>query len=193
MEILLATQNEHKKAEIIEILPENLQLKTFNDFNFEGEIEETGTTFHENAFIKAKFGYDLTNIPCFADDSGLVIEALDGEPGIYSSRYAGTGSFNDNISKVLKKMENCSNRNAYFISVICWVNDQEVKYFEGKIFGTISSEISGSQGFGYDPIFIPNGYIKSFAEFSPKEKNIISHRAIALKKFTALLKNNYLK
>lgn len=193
MEILLATQNEHKKAEIIEILPENLQLKTFNDFNFEGEIEETGTTFHENAFIKAKFGYDLTNIPCFADDSGLVIEALDGEPGIYSSRYTGKGSFNDNISKVLKKMENCSNRNAYFISVICWVNDQEVKYFEGKIFGTISSEISGSQGFGYDPIFIPNGYIKSFAEFSPKEKNIISHRAIALKKFTALLKNNYLK
>lgn len=188
MEILLATQNEHKKAEIIEILPENFQLKTFADYNFEGEIEETGTTFRENAFIKAKFGYDLTHIPCFADDSGLVVEALNGEPGIYSARYAGTGSFDDNISKVLKSMQNSTNRKAYFISVICWVNNEEVKYFEGKIFGTITTEIKGDGGFGYDPIFIPDGYLKSFAEFSPKEKNMISHRAIALRRFTNFLK-----
>lgn len=188
MEILLATQNEHKKAEIIEILPDNFQLKTLADYNFEGDIEETGSTFRENAFIKSKFGYDLTHIPCFADDSGLVIEALNGEPGIYSARYAGTGSFDDNISKVLKKMKNCSHRKAYFISVICWVTKEEVKYFEGKIFGTISTQIKGAHGFGYDPIFIPDGYLKSFAEFSSKEKNMISHRSIALKKFT-----NYLK
>ncbi|TWP26622.1 RdgB/HAM1 family non-canonical purine NTP pyrophosphatase [Apibacter muscae] len=187
MEILLATQNEHKKEEIINILPQNFNLKTFNDYNFKGEIEESGKTFEENAYIKAKFGFDLTNIPSFADDSGLVIEALNGEPGIYSARYAGTGSFNDNIAKVLKNLESHSNRNAYFISVICWVFKDEVQYFEGKIHGTISENIRGENGFGYDPIFIPNGYDISFSEFPPAQKNLISHRAIALYKFTNFL------
>lgn len=187
MEILLATQNEHKKEEILSILPKNLLLKTFADYNFQEDIEETGKTFQENAFIKAKSGYELGGIPSFADDSGLVIEALNGDPGVYSARYAETGSFVDNINKVLKNMKGVKNRKAYFISVICWVNGDEIKYFEGKINGTISTEIKGGQGFGYDPIFIPDGYLKSFAEFSANEKNKISHRALALKKLVRFL------
>ncbi|PQL94237.1 RdgB/HAM1 family non-canonical purine NTP pyrophosphatase [Apibacter adventoris] len=187
MEILLATQNEHKKEEILSILPKNLLLKTFADYNFQEDIEETGKTFQENAFIKAKSGYELAGIPSFADDSGLVIEALNGDPGVYSARYAETGSFVDNINKVLKNMKGVKNRKAYFISVICWVNGDEIKYFEGKINGTISTEIKGEQGFGYDPIFIPDGYLKSFAEFSANEKNKISHRALALKKLVRFL------
>lgn len=187
MEILLATQNEHKKEEILSILPKNLLLKTFADYNFQEDIEETGKTFQENAFIKAKSGYELASIPSFADDSGLVIEALNGDPGVYSARYAETGSFVDNINKVLKNMKGVKNRKAYFISVICWVNGDEIKYFEGKINGTISTEIKGGQGFGYDPIFIPDGYLKSFAEFSANEKNKISHRALALKKLVRFL------
>ncbi|MDR2123324.1 MAG: RdgB/HAM1 family non-canonical purine NTP pyrophosphatase [Flavobacteriaceae bacterium] len=188
MEILLATQNEHKKDEILAMLPQNFRLKSFKDYNFQGDIEETGKTFSENAYIKAKFGYDLAHIPCFADDSGLVIEALNGDPGIYSARYAGTGSFDDNIAKVLENMKNISNRKAYFISVICWVNGDEVNYFEGRIHGSVSTEIKGTQGFGYDPIFIPDGSIYSFAEIKPEKKNQISHRAIALNKFMEFLK-----
>lgn len=189
MDILLATQNEHKKEEILSILPNSLRLKTFADYNFQENIEETGRTFQENALIKAQAGYNLANIPCFSDDSGLVIEALNGEPGVYSARYAETGSFADNINKVLKNMKGAKNRKAYFISVICWVNGDEIKYFEGKINGTISTEIKGEQGFGYDPIFIPDGYLKSFAEFSANEKNKVSHRALALKKFVRFLEN----
>ncbi len=187
MEILLATQNDHKKEEIIAMLPPDFNLKTFNDYNFQEDIEETGSTFEENAYIKAKFGYDFAHIPCFADDSGLVIEALNGDPGVYSARYAGTGSFADNIAKVLSEMEETENRKAYFISVICWVNGEEVNYFEGRVYGTISKEIKGAHGFGYDPIFIPDGYTQSFAEFLPEEKNKISHRAIALQKFKEFL------
>jgi len=186
MELLLATQNEHKKDEILSMLP-NLQLKTFKDFNFSGEIEETGSTFEENAFIKAKFGYDLTQITCFSDDSGLVIEALDDAPGIYSARYSNTGSFADNIAKVLKNMTGKTNRKAYFICVICLFDGKTPSFFEGKVYGTIAQEVKGSQGFGYDPIFIPDGYDKSFAEFLPEEKNQISHRAIALQKFKEFL------
>jgi len=189
MELLLATQNEHKKDEILSMLP-NLQLKTFKDFDFSGEIEETGSTFEENAFIKAKFGYDLTQITCFSDDSGLVIEALDGAPGIYSARYSNTGSFADNIAKVLKNMAGKTNRKAYFISVICLFDGKMPRFFEGKVYGTIAQEVKGSQGFGYDPIFIPDGYDKSFAEFPPEEKNQISHRAIALQKFKEFLEGN---
>ncbi|MGM5629369.1 RdgB/HAM1 family non-canonical purine NTP pyrophosphatase [Apibacter raozihei] len=190
MEILLATQNTHKKDEILAMLPSNLNLKTFNDYNFEGDIEETGLTFEENAFIKAKFGYDLSGIPCFADDSGLVIEALNGEPGIYSARYAGTGSFDDNIAKVLSNMKNITDRKAYFISVICWVNNKEVRYFEGRVYGTISNTILGKHGFGYDPIFVPEGYSNSFAEISADEKNRISHRALALDQFKKFINEN---
>ncbi|MDR1876618.1 MAG: RdgB/HAM1 family non-canonical purine NTP pyrophosphatase [Flavobacteriaceae bacterium] len=187
MEILLATQNEHKKEEIIAMLPQNFLLKTFKDYDFNGDIEETGKTFEENAYIKAKFGYDLSHIPCFSDDSGMVVEALNGEPGIYSARYAGTGDFKDNIAKVLKNMRDVAYRNAYFISVICWVSEKETRYFEGRVYGTISTEVRGVHGFGYDPIFIPNGYTHSFAEIAPEKKNQISHRAIALEKFKNFL------
>lgn len=192
MEILLATQNEHKKEEILDILPQNFKLKTFKDFNFIGDIEETGNTFEENAKIKAEFGYNLGKIACFADDSGLVIDALDGDPGIYSARYSGTGKFSNNIAKVLKNMSGIDNRKAYFISTICWINQQEEFYFEGRIYGTISEQIKGEHGFGYDPIFIPEGYNKSFAEFTAEEKNKISHRAIALDKFMQFLKTKKL-
>ncbi|MDR3272878.1 MAG: RdgB/HAM1 family non-canonical purine NTP pyrophosphatase [Flavobacteriaceae bacterium] len=186
MELLLATQNEHKKDEILSMLPD-LKLKTFKDFNFSGEIEETGSTFEENALIKAEFGYNLSQITCFSDDSGLVIDSLDGAPGIYSARYSGTGSFADNIAKVLKNMAGQPHRKACFICVICLFDGKEPRFFEGKIHGTIAEEIKGSHGFGYDPIFIPNGYDQSFAQLPAEEKNRISHRSIALQKFFEFL------
>ncbi len=192
MVAVLATNNVHKKEEIQQILPDFIILKTLEDIDFTDEIEETGTTFHENALIKAKQVFDFCKLPVFADDSGLVIQALNGEPGIYSARYAKSGIFADNIQKVLEKLNGKTNRNAYFVCVICWYNGKKPIYFEGKIHGTISENIQGENGFGYDPIFIPEGYEMSFAQLSSSEKNKISHRAKALQYFINALINNKL-
>lgn len=188
MKLLLATHNQHKKEEFSKMIPSEYELLSFDDFNIHDEIEETGKTFAENAKIKSDFGFLKTKIPCFADDSGLVIESLNGEPGIYSSRYAGTGNSSDNINKVLEKLNGIKNRSAYFISVISFTTEKGNFIFEGKIHGEILTQIQGEDGFGYDPIFKPNNYSISFAEMTPNQKNEISHRAVAFNKFNDFLK-----
>ena len=188
MEILLATHNQHKKEEIQQILGSNYQVTSLTDYHIFDEIEENGTTFHENALIKAKYCFEKTGKPSVGDDSGLVIPALDGRPGIFSARYAGAHDFEANMQKVLTEMQDMENREAYFITVMCLVNEMGKNYFEGRVYGTISKEKRGEKGFGYDPIFIPKGYEISFAEMSPEEKNRISHRQEAVAKFLEFLK-----
>ena len=188
MEILLATHNQHKKEEIAQILGKNFQVKSLTDVqNFE-EIEENGTTFHENAKIKALYCYQKTGKASVGDDSGLVIPALDGRPGIFSARYAGKHDFEANMDKVLSEMKNVEDRRAYFVTVMCLVDEHGENYFEGRVYGNIATERKGEKGFGYDPIFIPDGYEISFAEMKSEEKNRISHRFEAIKKFLSFLK-----
>jgi XTP/dITP diphosphohydrolase len=187
MELIFATHNNNKVKEVAKMLPSYLTMKSLSEINFNDEIEETGQTFEENAQLKAKTIFDKTGKNIFADDSGLVIEALDGAPGVYSHRYAGTGKDEDNIAKALKELEGKSNRKAYFISIFCLILNGEEHFFEGRINGTISTEILGENGFGYDPIFIPDGCSKTFAQMSAEEKNAISHRAKAVEKLNIFL------
>ncbi|HCC95560.1 MAG TPA: non-canonical purine NTP pyrophosphatase, RdgB/HAM1 family [Flavobacteriaceae bacterium] len=189
MELIFATHNNNKVKEVTKMLPSYLSMKSLTDINFFDEIEETGTTFEENAQLKAKTIFDKTGKNIFADDSGLVIEALDGAPGVYSARYAGTGKDEDNIAKALKELEVKTNRKAYFISIFCLILDGKEYFFEGRVNGTIATEIMGDNGFGYDPIFIPDGFSKSFAQMSPEEKNAISHRGKAVEKLNDFLTN----
>ncbi|MDM1063742.1 RdgB/HAM1 family non-canonical purine NTP pyrophosphatase [Empedobacter falsenii] len=189
MELIFATHNNNKVKEVTKMLPSYLSMKSLTDINFFDEIEETGTTFEENAQLKAKTIFDKTGKNIFADDSGLVIEALDGAPGVYSARYAGTGKDEDNIAKALKELEGKTNRKAYFISIFCLILDGKEYFFEGRVNGTIATEIMGDNGFGYDPIFIPDGFSKSFAQMSPEEKNAISHRGKAVEKLNDFLIN----
>lgn len=183
MELLIATHNEHKKEEIQQILGDDYIVKSLRDYNLHDEIVEDGLTFEENALIKAKYCYEKTGIPSLGDDSGLVVEALDGRPGIYSARYAGDHDFAKNIEKVLEEMQGVSNRNAYFTTVLCFYNEQGAFYFEGKVHGELLTENRGHQGFGYDPIFVAHGEEITFAEMNPEDKNKISHRKNALDKF----------
>lgn len=187
MELIFATHNQHKLEELQQLLNSNIRLKSLTNISFHQDIEETGKTFRENAYIKAKTIADHTQKNVFADDSGLVIEALNGAPGILSARFAGTGKSEDNIAKVLNLLENEDNRNAYFIAVFCLIFDDETHYFEGKVHGKITQEIRGIDGFGYDPIFIPDGFDKSFAEMTAQEKNSISHRYIATQQLNDFL------
>lgn len=189
MELIFATHNNNKVKEVTKMLPSYLSMKSLTDINFFDEIEETGTTFEENAQLKAKTIFDKTGKNIFVDDSGLVIEALDGAPGVYSARYAGTGKDEDNIAKALKELEGKTNRKAYFISIFCLILDGKEYFFKGRVNGTIATEIMGDNGFGYDPIFIPDGFSKSFAQMSPEEKNAISHRGKAVEKLNDFLTN----
>ena len=150
------------------------------------EIAETGTTFRENASIKSNYIYHKYHLNCFGDDSGLEIDALNGEPGVYSARYAGKqGDHKANINKVLDRLGSSENRKARFRTVISLIWNGKEHFFEGTVEGTIRHERSGSEGFGYDPIFQPDGYDITFAEMSLDEKNRISHRAIAVEKLVA--------
>ncbi len=189
MELIFATHNNNKVKEVAQILPSYLSMKSLTDIGFFDEIEETGKTFEENALLKAKIIFEKTGKNIFADDSGLVIEALNGAPGVYSARYAGTGKDEDNIAKALKELDGKTNRKAYFISIFCLILNGKEYFFEGRIDGTISTEILGENGFGYDPIFIPDGFSKSFAQMSAEEKNAISHRAKAVEKLNNFLIN----
>ncbi len=189
MELIFATHNNNKVKEVAQILPSYLSMKSLTDIGFFDEIEETGKTFEENALLKAKTIFEKTGKNIFADDSGLVIEALNGAPGVYSARYAGTGKDEDNIAKALKELDGKTNRKAYFISIFCLILNGKEYFFEGRIDGTISTEILGENGFGYDPIFIPDGFSKSFAQMSAEEKNAISHRAKAVEKLNIFLIN----
>lgn len=180
--IVFATNNAHKLDEIKEIMQGKLDVLSLKEIGFEGDIEETSDTLEGNAEIKARHIYDQYAIDCFADDTGLEIDALNGKPGVYSARYAGepTNSVK-NMEKVLMEMSEVTNRKACFRTVICLIENGKTFFFEGKIEGEISTEPKGEKGFGYDPIFVPKGYVKSFAELTADEKNTISHRALAVK------------
>ena len=186
MEFFISTGNAHKISEFKAILaPYGITLKSPKDLGVNVDVEENGTTFSENALIKAEYGYKLTGLPTIADDSGLAIEALNGEPGIYSARYAGDNATDtDKINKVLKNMLGADNRKAKFVCAIAFVGDDKRFCVEGECHGNILYSPCGENGFGYDPIFMPDGFKKSFAQLSADEKNGISHRGRALKAFT---------
>ncbi|WP_027382044.1 RdgB/HAM1 family non-canonical purine NTP pyrophosphatase [Epilithonimonas caeni] len=187
MEILIATHNLHKKEEIQQILGSEYIVTSLSDYNLNDEIIEDGNTFAENALIKAKYCFEKTGKPSIGDDSGLVVEALNGRPGIFSARYAGNHNFQKNIEKVLEEMKDEPNRRAYFITVLCFKDQDGEHYFEGRVYGNLTKEVFGADGFGYDPIFVPDDYNLTFAEMLPEEKNKISHRSEALKLFIEFL------
>lgn len=188
MELLVATHNEHKKEEIQQILGNDFTVKSLTDYSIHEEIVEDGDSFNANALIKAKYCFEKTGIPSLGDDSGLAVEALDGRPGIFSARYAGDHDFAKNMEKVLGELDGEDNRKAYFITVLCYYDENGARYFEGRVQGNILTENKGHKGFGYDPIFVPQGYDRTFAEMNPEDKNKISHRKQALDLFLDFLK-----
>lgn len=186
MKIVFATNNSHKLEEIRQILGESIEVLSLADINCHEDIPETAPTIEGNAMMKARYVYDKYGTPCFADDTGLEVEALDGAPGVYSARYAG-GEGHDseaNMRKLLHELEGKENRRAQFRTVIALIEQKDGKpvahTFEGKIEGHISDKKRGTSGFGYDPIFVPEGYEQSFAELGNEIKNKISHRARAV-------------
>ena len=188
MELLVATHNVHKKEEIQQILGDEFVVKSLTDYDIHEEIVEDGDSFNANALIKAKYCYEKTGIPSLGDDSGLVVESLNGRPGIFSARYAGDHDFAKNIEKVLAEMENIENRKAYFITVLCYYDENGPRYFDGRVHGNLLTENKGFKGFGYDPIFVPERYDLTFAQMQPEDKNKISHRKQALDLFLDFLK-----
>jgi XTP/dITP diphosphohydrolase len=189
MQLLFASSNTHKISEIRQLLPGGYSLTSLAEAGFHEEIPETADTIEGNAILKAQFMADRQPLACFADDTGLVIPALNGEPGVYSARYAGPArDANDNMDLVLKKLDGSSDRNAYFTTVIALWIDNSMQVFEGRVEGIILAEKRGTQGFGYDPVFQPLGHDRTFAEMSSEEKNALSHRGRALKKMIEFLK-----
>lgn len=189
MELIFATNNKHKLEEISEIIKGFATVKGLTEVGINEDIPETHETLEENALEKAFYIYDKYGFSCFADDTGLEIEALNGRPGVYSARYAGIGcSFDDNVNKVLSELGNEKNRKARFRTVIALVNNGKSYTFDGEVKGTIISKRIGIKGFGYDPIFVPDGFTETFAEMELMTKNKISHRARAMEKFIAYLK-----
>ena len=188
MELVFATNNSHKLNELRAIVGNRFSIISLQELNCFEDIPETGTTLVENALLKAKYVHQKFHCNCFADDTGLEIDALNGRPGVYSARYAGEHcSFIDNIQKVLLELEGVANRKACFTTVIALILEGKNYFFEGKIEGEIMEKSEGNNGFGYDPIFKPLGYHKTFAEMSDVEKNSISHRALATKKLNDFL------
>ena len=179
--LVFATNNQHKIDEAQDIVKGKLKLISLKEAGVDIDVDETETTFRGNAWLKAQAVWELTGLPCVADDSGLCVEALGGEPGVYSSRYAGeAGNHTKNNEKLLKEMEGKSDRRAFFTTVLCLVGlDDTPLYIEGRVNGVILREIQGQDGFGYDPLFCPDGDNRSFAEMSAAEKNAMSHRGRA--------------
>lgn len=190
MKILFASQNVNKVKEISKLLPNHIEIIGLKDIGFTQDIPETAETLEGNAIMKAKYLASQLDYPIFADDTGLEIEVLNGEPGVYSARYAGEDKNADkNMDLVLEKLKGESQRSAQFRTVISLEINGENYCFEGKVEGEICIERSGAEGFGYDPIFKPNGYTTTFAEMSMDEKNKISHRGLAVSKFVEFLKS----
>ena len=188
MELVFATHNTHKFREVSLLMPQQYQLLSLEDIGCREDIPETGPTLEANALIKANYVFEQYGYPCFADDTGLLIDALNGEPGVLSARYAGDQKdAGDNIEKVLKRLKGLSNRKARFETVFALKMNTYTKIFKGKVEGVILNETRGSDGFGYDPIFRPEAYQLSFAEMTMELKNKISHRAMALNQLTAYL------
>lgn len=186
--LVFATQNKNKAYEIQGLLPSTAVVKTLQDIGCDDDIPENQPDLAGNALQKARYVYEKYNVDCFADDTGLEIEALNGEPGVYSARYAGAEKSSDkNMDLVLEKLKDQSNRKAQFRTAIALILDGKEYLFEGTVKGEIRHERSGEKGFGYDPIFEPENYGKTFAEMSLEEKNDRSHRGRAIEKLGAFL------
>lgn len=191
MKLIFASHNEHKTTEIRQLLPPEIQLLSLNDLNYHDEIEESAATLEGNALLKATHVFTLFKLPCFADDSGLEVEALDNRPGVYSARYAGEPKNDDrNIVKLLDDLKESTNRSARFRTVITLILPTTSLSFEGIIEGEITHEKKGSNGFGYDSVFQPIESSVTFAQMSMEQKNTISHRALALEKMISFLSLN---
>jgi XTP/dITP diphosphohydrolase len=187
--IFFGTHNPHKLREIEQIIGELYQVKSFRDLPEPMDVEETEPTLEGNAALKARAYFAETHIPCFADDTGLEVDALHGRPGVRSARYAGPeGIAEQNIAKLLGELSGKQNRRARFRTVIAFFDGEEMRYFEGKVEGEILEAPQGSEGFGYDPVFQPEGADRSFAQFSPEEKNAISHRGKSVRAFADFLR-----
>lgn len=180
--LLFATNNAHKLEEVKQLLSGYYEVISLSDVGFEGEIPETSPTIEGNALQKARFIKQSLGLDCFADDTGLEVAALHGAPGVFSARYAGEGcSYDDNVTKMLLEMQGIAHREARFRTVIALIIGNEEKLFEGIVEGMIIQERKGASGFGYDPIFMPEGYNQTFAEMATSLKNEISHRGRAVK------------
>ncbi|MDQ3108349.1 MAG: RdgB/HAM1 family non-canonical purine NTP pyrophosphatase [Bacteroidota bacterium] len=194
MEIIFASQNQNKIREISALMPEHIHIVGLDSVGnpvFKEELPETGDTLEANALQKARFVFEHTGKACFADDTGLEIYCLGNRPGVYSARYAGEAkNADENIAKILSEMNNCENRSARFRTVIAFVNGEKEHLFEGVVEGEILKDKRGSNGFGYDPVFVPEGFSKAFAEMELAEKNSVSHRARALVKLVGFLQKS---
>lgn len=191
MKLVFATHNPHKTAEVTAILSGKFHVQNLSDLGCHTDIPETADTIEENASMKSRYVFDHYHVDCFADDSGLEIEALGGAPGVYSARYAGESkNSEDNMQKVLRQLEGETNRKARFRTVISLMLDGKEYQFEGIVNGVITHRKHGEGGFGYDPIFRPDGYELTFAELGDDIKNRISHRAIAIDKLCQFLQSH---
>lgn len=194
--LLVASNNVHKIDEIKKILNDikDLQVVSLRDENIFIDVEETADTLEGNALLKAKEVHSVSGLPVISDDTGLFVEELNNEPGVYSARYAGeNATYHDNCKKLISKLKekNLPGSPAHFTAVICYIdNSGKEKFFEGVINGKVSTEMRGENGFGYDPLFVANGMNKTFAELTDEEKNKISHRGLAIKKFAEFYKKN---
>ena len=187
--LVFATNNKHKLHEVREMLDGVVEIKSLDEMGLAGDIPETADTLQGNALLKAQWVWQRTHLDCFADDTGLEVNALGGAPGIYSARYAGPQcNFDDNVDKLLSAMEGKTDRRADFRTVICLLEGGEPTYFEGRVDGVILTERYGQEGFGYDPVFMTDRFAVSFAEMPLEVKNQISHRGLAVAKLVAYLK-----
>lgn len=190
LQLVFASNNNNKIKEIQQLVPTDIQILSLKDIGCEADIPETADTIEGNAILKANYVTEHYGYPCFADDSGLEIDALNGAPGVYSARYAGSQrNDNDNMNKVLEKLQNETNRKANFKTVIALNMNGEQHLFTGIINGEIIHEKRGTNGFGYDPVFVADGYQKTFAELTMEEKSTISHRGKALKQLVSFLQD----
>lgn len=190
MHLLFATQNKNKVKEIQSLVGEKFLIQTLTDIGFEDDIEETGKTLQENALIKARIIFEKTGKNVFADDSGLEVDALKGAPGVHSARYAGNQKDDlKNIELLLENLDSFENKKARFKTVIALIINKKEFFFEGIVNGRIIHTLRGMNGFGYDPIFVPDGYSQTFAEMSLEEKNKISHRAKACHQLAKFLQD----
>lgn len=188
MKIVFATNNAHKLSEVSAVLGEGYELVTLREVGITEDIPETGATLDENASQKARYVFERTGLDCFADDTGLEVEALNGAPGVRSARYATDGhDFAANNRKLLSELDGKENRRARFRTVISLIQGGVERQVEGIVEGVIATQESGNEGFGYDPLFIPDGYTRTFADMSANEKNAISHRARAVQNLVKLL------
>ena len=194
MKLVFATNNNFKFTEMKESLSTNIELQKLEDIGCREELPETKETLEGNAEQKARYVYEKFGYSCFADDTGLEINALDGKPGVYSARYAGESKDSMlNMKKVLKEMKNERNRSARFRTVIALIISGETIFFEGLVEGQILHELQGDKGFGYDPIFLPDNHAQSFAQMNLQEKNAISHRGKAVRQLVKYLNMQYSK